>query len=480
MLKCQGGIVMLEESRVNYRQIHGLSEIFKEKYSELEYIINSEFDQVTIADSDGRISRVYRDCKKIFGISEEQMVGKSGKELENEGVLSKSITDSVLKEKKRISFTQDTAGGKRLTVTGIPIFNNNGDINKIINISRDITENEILMGKLKEAKEILSWFQSEMSRKQAIKSNNAISNSIQMIKVNEVIEQVADSPANILLLGESGVGKSYLAKIIHNLSERRDEPFIQVSCGAIPETLFESELFGYESGAFTGADSRGKIGLLQLAKNGTFFLDEVGEIPMEIQSKLLNVLQEREFYKVGGLDKMKLKARIISATNKDLKQLIREGKFREDLFYRLNVVPIKIPPLRDRREDIPIFIKKSLDRFNKKYSSNKILTHDSYNLLYNHNWPGNIRELENSIERLVITSTSLEKIDFDLTKKITESNSEYDFNVNTIKPLKLAVEETEKKLLILALKEHQTTRKMAAALKISQSSVVKKMQKYNL
>lgn len=364
-------------------------------------------------------------------------------------------------------------------MTGIPILDDDGEILKIINISRDITENEKLAQKLRETEEILEWFKNELYRNQVEKSNHIISSSLKMKKVNELIKQVADTSANILFLGETGVGKSYLSKILHKLSIRRNKPFIQVSCSAIPENLLESELFGYESGAFTGASRSGKMGLLEKAKDGTIFLDEIGEIPMSIQAKLLSVLQEREFYRIGGLNKIELKARIISATNKDLKKLVSEGKFREDLYYRLNVVPIKIPPLRECREDIPILAKFLLDKFNNKYCTNKILTQDSYNSLSQYNWPGNIRELENLIERLVITCPSRE-IDSDTIFKNIALDQDLNVKVNNIIPMRSAVEQVEKQLLMQAFEKYKTTRKIAKALKISQSSVVKKMQKYNL
>lgn len=450
-----------------------------ERYSELELITNSEFDQITVADPQGIIIRVYRNCEKIFGITENNMVGKSGEELEKLGVLSKSVTKLVAREKKRISFTQDTAAGRRLMVTGIPMCDDNGKLIKIINISRDITENEKLSQKLRETEEILEWFRNEIHRKQAIENNYIVSRSLEMQNINEIINHVSDTSATILLLGETGVGKSYLAKVMHRLSRRRDKPFVQISCGAIPENLLESEFFGYETGAFTGANKKGKKGLLEIAGDGTIFLDEIGEIPLAIQVKLLSVLQEREFYKVGGLSGIEFKARIVVATNKDLKKLVSEGKFREDLYYRLNVVPIVIPPLRKRKEDIPVLTKFFLDKFNKKYYSNKILTPDGYDIINRYDWPGNIRELENLIERLIITSASGD-IDSKLIMQNIRPNDNYHIEINNIVPLREAVEEVEKQLLSQSLGRYHSTRKIADALKISQSAVVKKLQKYNL
>lgn len=450
-----------------------------ERYNELMLITNSEFDQITVADSEGVIIRVYRNCEKIFGITEEKMVGKSGAELEKLGVLSKSVTTLVVRERKRVSLTQDTAAGRRLMVTGIPMFDDDGKIAKIINISRDITENERLAQKLKETEEILEWFKNEIYRNQVIESNYIMSSSVEMQNVHTLISQIADTAATVLLLGETGVGKSYLAKTLHHLSNRRDKPFVQVSCGAIPENLLESELFGYETGAFTGASKKGKKGLFEIVKDGTIFLDEIGEIPMTIQAKLLSVLQEKEFYKVGGLESIELKARIVTATNRDLKKLVSEGKFREDLYYRLNVVPVLIPPLRKRKEDIPILTKFFLEKFGKKYRTNKILTQDAYDIFIKYEWPGNIRELENLIERLVITC-SLESVNSNMVLKYVRPKDNSSIEVNDTIPLKDAIEQVEKQLLIQAREQYQTTRKIADVLKISQSAVVKKMQKYNI
>ncbi len=475
----EGGSIIVNNHNILKNKSLMEKEIEIEKYNELKLIANSEFDQITVADPEGVLIRVYRNCEKVFGIPEQEMIGKKGVELEKLGVLSKSVTALVAREKRRISLTQDTAAGRRLMVTGIPMFDDNGKMVKIINISRDITENERLERKLRETEEILEWFRNEMHRKQAIGSNYVVGSSLEIQNVNALINQIADTSATVLLLGETGVGKSFLAKVLHHLSRRRDKPFVQVSCGAIPENLLESELFGYETGAFTGASKKGKKGLFEIAKDGTIFLDEIAEIPMHIQAKLLSVLQEKQFYKVGGLNIIELNARIVAATNQDLKKLVEEGNFREDLYYRLNVLPVVIPPLRRRKEDIPIMARFFLDKFNKKYCTNKNLTQDAYDLLNKYDWPGNIRELENLIERLVITCTT-ENINSNLVLKNIRPKDKSDIEINNIIPLKNAVEQVEKQLLIQSLERYKTTRKMADALKISQSSVVKKLQKYNL
>ena len=278
-----------------------------------------------------------------------------------------------------------------------------------------------------------------------------------------------------LLLGETGVGKSFFAKLIHQLSRQRDKNFIHVNCNAIPDALFESELFGYAEGAFTGAAKSGKKGLLELAQNGTIFLDEIGDLPLPIQIKLLNVLQEKSFYKVGSSVPVELKARIITATNKDLLKLVKEGKFREDLYYRLNVLPIQVPSLRSRSMDIQIIAKFFLDKFNTKYNAQKQLSSDAFLILGRYSWPGNIRELENLMERLVITSDSPTITAGDVVNILqVEENALLD--ATDTMPLKKAVEIFEKQLIRKALEKYKSTRKAAKALDIAQSTIVKKMK----
>lgn len=452
---------------------------YKTQYEEFKLIVNTEFDQVTIADQNGVFLRIEHNCENTFGIPEAEMIGKSATELEKKRIFSKSVTLAVLKNKKVISMIQDTAAGKRLMVKGIPMFKN-GDLFRIINLSRDITEIEKLNQRLEDTEEMLDWFRQELLKKQTLESNYMSFNSQKMVQITELVRYIADSEAVILLLGETGTGKSFFAQTIHQLSSRRLKPFVHINCGSIPESLLESELFGYESGAFTGANTKGKKGLLEIAKDGTVFFDEIAEIPNQIQVKLLNVLQEKKFYKIGGLVPEKVNARIITATNKDLKKLVSEGKFREDLYYRLNVLPITIPPLRKRAEDIPALAKFFLDKFNKKYGFNKVLTSTVYNTFLSYQWPGNIRELENTIERLVVVNQN-DIIDQNAVIEFIEMPNNNDkLHIYDIVPLKNAISEVEKSLLIMALDKYKSTRKMAEALEIDQSTVVKKLKKHNI
>ena len=229
-----------------------------------------------------------------------------------------------------------------------------------------------------------------------------VGSSEQMGSIFNVIEQVADTPSTVLITGESGTGKELVAKALHEQSSRKNEPFIKLNCAAIPKTLMESELFGYEKGAFTGATTS-KPGRFELADGGTLFLDEIGEIPVEMQVKLLRAIQESEFERVGGIKTLKVNVRLITATNRDLEQEIQRGNFREDLYYRLNVVPLQIPPLRSRKGDIPLLVQHIIKKFNERLKKNiTSIADDALAALEAHSWPGNIRELENVLERTIL------------------------------------------------------------------------------
>lgn len=268
-----------------------------------------------------------------------------------------------------------------------------------------------------------------------------------------------------------------MAKMIHSSDKRKDLPFVTVNCGAIPENLLESELFGYEKGAFTGTLKEGKKGLFEIAGNGTIFLDEIGDMPLSLQVNLLHVLDDRQVRRIGGSASFQVNTRVIAATNKNLKEQVRMGKFREDLFYRLNVVPITIPALRDRNEDLPLLIKRFSENSNNKYGTKKTFSEEALKTLYEYEYPGNIRELQNMVERLVINSFG-DSIENTKVYEIIEPSN--DNGTQEIVPLKEAVEQTERKLLIAAFEKFKTTRKVAEALKIDQSTVVKKAKKLNI
>ncbi len=322
------------------------------------------------------------------------------------------------------------------------------------------------------------------------KFNNILGKSDVMQDIFRLIEKVAPTDSTILIRGESGTGKELIARAIHHHSLRRNEKFIAVDCGALPETLFESELFGHVKGSFTGAVVT-KRGLLEVANNGTFFLDEVGDLSIGIQSKLLRVLQEKEFRQVGGIKNIKVDVRVIAATNKNLEKMIESGNFREDLFYRVNIVPIYLPSLRERKDDIPLLVNHFLESYNKKRKKNiKGVSSDAMNILMDFQWPGNVRELEHTIERLVIMSEGdiieAEKLPIQLTGKrvcfnITTPKTNEELKKMRKQMKEKAVENIERAFIIEALKRNQwNVSKTAREVGLKRQNFQAMMRKYNI
>jgi transcriptional regulator with PAS, ATPase and Fis domain len=288
--------------------------------------------------------------------------------------------------------------------------------------------------------------------------------------------------SKVLLEGQSVVGKGVICKLIHKNSSRKDGPFIKIDCGSIPENLIESELFGYEQGAFTGAEKGGKIGLIEAADKGTLFLDEIGELPLGMQKKLLRTIQDKEVFRIGSNKANPVDIRIIAATNRNLKTMVKKKRFRKDLFYRLNVVPIYIPPLSKREKDIQPLIERSLKKFNEKYGLNKKISPEALKYLIDFNWPGNVRELENVVEYLIVTSQK-DIIGKDmLPDNILEykDTSKINVSLDKIPSLKDAVDMVEKNLLIEAMKKSNNTKEMAKLLGVDRSTVSRKLKKYEI
>lgn len=282
-----------------------------------------------------------------------------------------------------------------------------------------------------------------------------------------------------MIYGESGVGKELIAQAIHSGSPRNGKPFIKINCGAIPDNLLESELFGYEKGAFSGASSQGKQGLLELAHEGTLFLDEIGELPLTLQVKLLRAIQEKEIMKVGGSSPIPIDIRIIAATNKNLEEMVRAHQFREDLYYRLHVIPLHIPALRERIEDVEPLVHAFLERFNQKFGTSKYFSEDAMEMLYAYDWPGNVRQLQNVIERIMVVTAGNLITANDLSKIISNrsANTQMPVQVNEIIPMKQAVEMAETQLIQLAFNQYETITKVAQVLEVSQPTLSRRVQK---
>ncbi|WIV13058.1 sigma 54-interacting transcriptional regulator [Proteiniborus sp. MB09-C3] len=445
-------------------------------------MLNSMQDGIYITDKNGYTLFVNEAYERISGLKREQLIGKHMVDLIMLGYFDDSASLKVLRENKPMSIIDNFEGGRRCLVTSSPVYDKEGNILLIITNLRYMTELHDLQAKLEMTEELNSKYSCEINelRKENINRDNIIGNSKSMKLVYETIDRISEVDTTVLILGETGVGKEVIAKEIHKRSLRKSGPFIKVNCASIPDTLFESELFGYEKGAFTGAMNTGKPGLFELAEEGTILLDEIGEISLASQTKLLRVLQEKQTLRLGGTTPKEIDVRIIAATNKDLKDLVDKGKFREDLYYRLNVIPIRVPSLRERNEDIIFFAFHFLEEFNLKYKKNKSLNYKAYEILKSYYWPGNVRQLKNLIERIVLICPT-EVIDETYINNILGNNNlinNYILEDNIT--LEEAVSDLEKQLIYKALRSHGSTRKAAEALGVSQPTVVRKAKRYNI
>ncbi|MFX4263220.1 sigma-54 interaction domain-containing protein [Pelotomaculum propionicicum] len=456
----------------------------RELIKELEDTFNSSFDEIYVIDGDGVTKRINQAGETNYGVPVEQLLGKNVRDLEREGFYNPSVSKLVLQERKRLTITQKTIQGKHLIATGNPTFDEKGDIVRIVVNSRDISELFNLKKQLEVTEQLVENYRRQLLKLSEEKINNfeLIAQSQQMKRVLEIVDNVAKVDSTVLIMGESGVGKGVMASRLHKLSKRAGGAYLTISCGAIPEQLLESELFGYEGGAFTGARKEGKKGLLELASGGTVFLDEITELSLNLQVKLLQAIQEKKLMRVGGSKYIDIDVRFVAATNRDIQRMVEEGQFREDLYYRLNVIPIIIPPLRYRQEDIPVLINYFLEKLNCKYEKDKIISSEAVEVLCNYNWPGNVRELENLVERLLVTKECSEITVGHLPDYIFDGKSRFPNRVYVVDvcPLKEAVEELEKQLVTIAYKRYKNTYKIAEALEINQSTAVRKIQKYQL
>ncbi|WP_312353297.1 sigma-54 interaction domain-containing protein [Aminipila sp.] len=446
------------------------------KPDELFPILDSISDAIFIDSSEGISLWCNKACFDLYEVIPEEILGKHVRELETEGIFTPSVASLVMEQKKEVTIVHENKSGKRLLSTGIPIFDHNNKFTRIITTSRDITELVNLKNQLESVKNTLDEFRSF----EKFCSDGVIANSHAMFNVLQLTKRLSDVDSTVLITGESGVGKGVIASLLHKNGSRRDKPCVKINCGAIPENLIESELFGYERGAFTGSRADGKKGLFETAQNGTIFLDEISELPLNLQVKLLQVIQEREITRVGGIKSIPIDVRIISATNKDLMELVKEKRFREDLYYRLNVVPINIPPLKERYEDIIPLIQYNLKEHNKKLNTHKEIDSNTIAVLLKYDWPGNVRELQNIIERLVITTKGDVIMPENLPSFIFENTMKNDKRRQEKDTLKEVLEKKEKEVLLSAYHRRKSTRAVAKELGISQPSVVRKLNKYGI
>lgn len=439
-------------------------------------ILENCYDEVMVVNAKGVVVYVNVACERNYGLSQSDIIGMTVNDLGAKGYYRPIIAPIVFKEKKTVTLEQETNQGIKLVVTVKPILDKKGNIKYIVANSRDISQIERLKQDLQKTNLMVHKYRTEVEelRKKQVVSESIFVNSKPMRQCLELAQKVASSGTTVLILGESGTGKNVMAKHLHKISGRLGS-FLSINCAAIPAHLLESELFGYRRGAFTGANSD-KEGLIELANDGTIFLDEIAEIPISIQAKILEFIQDKKFIPIGGNVHKKINSTIIAATNRDLTELIKKGEFREDLYYRLKVIELKIPSLRERQEDIHLFVKHFLDQFNKKYNKYCTITNKCMDLLTKYNWPGNVRELEHLIERTVLTAEG-EKINIDDLPGNVYQTYEQAVSQEFV-CLDQAVEVFKQKLISETYKQNKSSYKLAKALNITQPRAYRLICKY--
>ncbi|MDX5607979.1 sigma-54 interaction domain-containing protein [Clostridioides difficile] len=463
-------------------------------------ILEASHDKICVSDDKGIIIYCNKAFEENYGLKKEDILGKNVSFLEDSGYSTKSPIPIVLKTKTKFSLEQDTQAGKKLIITATPIFDENGNLEFTVENCRDITELNNIKNKLEDTKKQVKKYKSEVETlyRTALRiEDTVIMDGIVMRPIINTVNHVSKTDVSVLLLGESGTGKSSLARYIHHNSNRSNGPFITINCATISPQLLESELFGYTSGAFTGASTKGKVGLVELANGGTLFLDEIGDIPQNLQAKFLQLIQDRTFTPVGSLKNKKVDIRIISATNADLVSKVKEKKFREDLYYRLNVIEIKLPPLRERRDNLVEIIKYYFNRYSSDFNLNKTISKEAMDAIANYGFPGNIRELQNIIQKILLTCTdnhiTIDDLPNILTKNIHITNNGNKTHISQINKVIISdskstnyknknfdtlIKEYEKNIILDAYEKFGSSYKVAKHLEISQSKANRLIRKY--
>lgn len=443
----------------------------------IQSVIDAISDGVILVDAASYVRQTNKTYNHMVDIQAEDYAGHHTHELFEAGMIHAELTPMVIDQDKEVSIV-DLRNDKDILMTGTPIRDKKGKIISVLCNVRDVSELRHLKEKLEASKRSEQRYLNQLKEfKREAGKKQFIAQTPKMQQIMDLSLRIAPTDSSVLISGESGTGKGVLATFIHDVSNRAGKKMIHINCGAIPPSLIESELFGYEAGAFTGASSKGKQGLFEMADGSTLFLDEIGELPLNMQVKVLQAIQEKAIMRVGGKKVIKLDFRIIAATNRDLKKMIMEKSFREDLYYRLNVISIRIPPLRERKEEIPYLANHFTEVCNRKYKRDCWLSPDLLKVFSAYRWPGNIRELENTVERLIVTGSAPEiaVADFIEIDGVAE-----ELEAPESLPLREIMEQKERSLLMLAYLNAKNTRKAAKILGISQSAFVKKAQKYHI
>jgi PAS domain S-box-containing protein len=455
----------------------------EELNQDLMGMIENSYDAMCIADGEGKILLLNPAFERVMGFKNMELMGRKIPEIVQEGLTDTAATIRVIETGKEETVLINTITGKQVLSTGRPVYKN-GKIQRIYCNLRDVTDLNHLREQFELSKKLVSKYLIELNELKKLQTSQKelVTRNIEMKQLVDFAYHMAQVDSPVLILGESGVGKDMIARILHEASPRSiTGEFVKINCGAIPEPLLESELFGYEPGAFTGARKEGKIGYFEVANKGTLFLDEIGDLSKALQVKLLGVLQDQKVYRIGGTSPKEVDVRIIAATNRDLEKMIKEGLFREDLYYRLSVVPITIPALRSRKDDIPFLLVHFIKKFNQKYGKELHISNDVMDILSSYSWPGNVRELSNLVERLVLTTNESTVLPEHLPGKYLtgeENFRQIDFKVkNKLLSLKEEVERFELRLVKQVLSDCAKQEEAACKLGISLASLTRRIKK---
>jgi PAS domain S-box-containing protein len=465
-------------------------------------ILDLVSEGIYITDRQGLTLRVNRMYERMTGLKKSVLEGRNVETLKDSGIFDTILNPSIVETKKPDTKIQTDRRGKKLVLSGYPILAENGEVALVVTFVRDTSLMAQLREQIVNQRKLLEKYRTNVQyiNFDSDQKRPLIAKSPAMSKLIRNIENLAGTDATILLQGETGVGKDIFARRIHRKSTRSDKPFVKVDCPTIPESLFESELFGYEPGAFSGAHAKGKLGFLEMADKGTLFLDEIGELPIPMQAKLLRVLQDREIIRVGSTKTRKVDVRVVSATNRDLEEEVKQGRFRGDLFYRLRVIVVKIPPLRERHEDILPLAEHFMEKFTHKYKKLIQFSPDILPAFHAYHWPGNVREMENLIQSLVITNRSriieasalpsalvpqskdacqqdVEPAESapDPMEEVLELAGLMEEIDSGTKSLKSIMNEIERRIITYALPRHDSYTKLAERFKVNRSTLFRKL-----
>ncbi|MBO5490402.1 MAG: sigma 54-interacting transcriptional regulator [Desulfovibrio sp.] len=457
------------------------------RYSELlsrnvESILDALPEGVFISDAAGVSLRVNRMYEQLTGLTQEQIEGRNVRDLVHEGTFDCILNPEIVRTGRPTTHVQQLKNGKKLVLMGFPVFDATGELRLVVTFARDVTLLASLQDQVAGQCKLIDQINDQLAyvAQGDKKSREPVYASRVMGEVTSLLRRFADTDATVLILGETGAGKDVFARFTHALSSRRDKILLKVDCGGISESLTESELFGYMPGAFTGASSKGKAGYFEIADGSTIFLDEVGELPLSMQTRLLRVLQDGEIMRVGASSPRKVDVRIIAATNRNLAESVEKGTFRRDLFYRLNVATVRIPPLRERREDVRVLAEHFLAQYTAKYHKVMAFMDVTLDMMAAYAWPGNVRELQNLVHSMVITLNGPLISPRDLPAQISGARhdaSPYSEEIlNAGRPLREIMAEVERDFLLRAIETHGSVQRVAELFHINRSTIFRKLQ----